>query len=362
MLRAPFTNLALALLMGASACGGGDTDPGDAACPDGKCDVPDDEEPAALCELRRADAFNENQLAFTAEALRWSCNDAAGVTGPDRGQEYCEYFAIAALPPAEPDAEAPPPAVLGRNLGADSSYGTTETALELSYQQIQTLEEDESAVAGQCVFTSWNSDVPGPVPACESGACPEVLGVPVDEDTFRMKFEVNSAEAAQVLVEDCLAWPDSEEADDFTRGCLMNADINETEFRKSDSTICAASMRLAECECWPAEGEADFPVLISPAERRGFPLGTWSDAAELPAGCRHVELGDDSRTVVTCDLTAADLLNYSLDLKARCQSKYADNVVVHVPLPPPAAVECTPERSDSPHAGTCGATPWILEP
>src|SRR5688572_6858155 len=167
-------------------------------CANGHCDLPDD--PAEVsCSMRRSDAFNENRYAFDESFLRWSCADVAGVTAEDRGQEYCEYFAIAQLPETETAAT-----VFGKNLGPDSTYGTTPEAVELTPPQIAALEADETAVVGQCVFTSWNSDIPGPVPACDAGECPSVLGVPVDEANFRMTFDVNSADAAQILVEDCL--------------------------------------------------------------------------------------------------------------------------------------------------------------
>ena len=360
----------VALLLALPACAGNDSGSGDddgSACTGSKCDLPGGED-SDLCQMRRVDAFNENHNAFTHDYLRWSCNDVDGVTREDRGQEYCEYFAIAQLPPPEQGAPAPPASVLGLNLGADYSAGTTETSVQLTANQLDQLEHDSAQVVGQCVFTSWNSDIPGPVPACQDPAeCPDVLGVPVDAETFRMKFDVNSAQAGQQLVEDCYTDPDGGDPanaadplnDDFTRGCLYNAQVNDTAFRKSDTTVCAASMRLSECGCAPT-GDETFEQLVSPFARRGFPLGTWSDPHGLPAGCRFVDLGDDSQTVVTCDLTAADVVNWAPDLKGRCQTKYADNVVVHVPMPDQVA--CTPEGSPSPYASTCTATPWVLEP
>ena len=84
--------------------------------------------------------------------------------------------------------------------------------------------------------------------------------------------------------------------------------------------------------------------------------------ARLPSGCRFVDAGDDSQTIVTCDLSATDVLDYSLDLKGRCQTKYADNVVVHVPMPPASSVSCSPEDSASPYADSCPALPWVLRP
>jgi hypothetical protein len=348
-----------------AACAGSSDSPHH-TCAGAKCDLPEGED-KDFCAARREDAFNANHYAFTEDFLRWSCNDVEGVTEEDRGQEYCEYFAIVALPPETADGEQPPPAVLGRNLGPDYSYGTTDTKLDLDFNQLSALEADESAVVGQCIFTSWNSDIPGPVPSCQSGTCPSVMGVEVDEDNFRMHFDVNSAEAAQLLVRDCATLPktgdpddeDNPRRDDFTRGCLHNAEINGTAFRKSDSDVCAASIRLAECGCSPRDG--DFETFISPYDRRGFPLGTWSSPHELPSGCRYVELGDDSQTVVSCDLTASDVINYALDLKTHCQTKYADNVVVHVPMPASSAIECVPDPM-SPYSDTCDATPWVLKP
>lgn len=334
-----------------------------------RCDIPTDPD-EQLCTLRRADAFNENQHAFQEQGLRWSCADVNGVTKEDRGQEYCEYFAMVDLP----DGVDGEPEILGRNLGKDWTFGTTEERLELSYDQLTAFEADESAVVGQCVFTSWNSDIEGPVAACadaESNACPEVLGVPVNQEIFGMKFEVNSAEAAQILVEDCMEYePDSGDSDDtsdpyhddFYRGCMLNANINETAYRKSDSTVCASAARLAECGCAPTDPLVDLGEAVSPWSRLGFPLGTWSGLRALPAGCRYLDEGEDSDTLVACDLSAAEVIMGAADLKGYCMQKYGDNVVVHVPFPEKEAITCAPETTEGPYAATCSETPWVLEP
>ncbi|MBX3159696.1 MAG: hypothetical protein KF773_27245 [Deltaproteobacteria bacterium] len=335
-------------------------------CTDGKCDLPTD--PAEVsCRKRRTDAFNPNRTSFNEPFLRWSCADVAGVTAEDRGQEYCEYFAVAKLPDA-PALGAP--AVLGRNLGPDSSYGTTPVAMTLTPAQIDALEARPTDVVGQCVFTSWNSDVAADT--CRGAACPKIVGLDVDE-TFRMTFDVNSADAADKLVEDCLVLPPAGDPDDpkdlrhddFMRGCMWNAEINETEYRKSDTTVCAAMTRAAECGCSVTTGES-LGKLISPIERRGFQLGTWTGfvsgnqaATRLPANCRYVLA--ESQTLVACDLTADDLLYGAADVKAYCAEKYADNIVVHVPVPT-TKLACDPTSSASPYAGTCSATPWVLTP
>jgi hypothetical protein len=353
------------------ACATKSEPPPDDCATSGKCDLPDD--PAEVsCSKRRADAYNENRTAFNEGFLRWSCDDVQGVTEDDRGQEYCEYFAIAQLPPDGVNP-APAPEILGRNLGLDSSYGTTPGGVDLTAAQIAALEADDTAIVGQCVFTTWNSDQPGPVAACDKGSCPEVMGVPVDEQNFRMTFEVNSTDAAQLLVEDCAVLPTpGDEAnprdlrhDDFMRGCLYNADINETEFRKSDTTICTSMVRLAECGC-SVTGETPLAELVSPWEVRGFQLGGWSGfvagseaESQLPPNCRYVDIGENGQTIVSCDLSAADLLYGAADVRSYCQEKYADNIVVHVPIP--TGVTCDPSTSESPYAERCSATPWVLE-
>jgi hypothetical protein len=312
--------------------------------------------------------------------LRWSCLDVDGVTDEDRGQEYCEAFAIV-------DVSDGDPLILGRNLGPDASYGTTPVGLELDAATIAALEVDESAVVGQCVFSSWNSDIDMPVAGCETGndaaECPRVMGVPVTAELFRMTFDKNSDEAAELLVEDCLLTeaapgdspgepndPTDLRHDDFMRGCLLNAEINDTAFSKADSTICPAAMRLGECGCYPRgfDGGVDFPELLSPSDRRGFALGSWSgfvhgSEAEtaLPPGCRYVDLGDGSQTLVSCDLTAADVLNHAFDLRGRCDEKYADRIVVHVAVPE-ADIVCYPDEAPGPYADRCGARPWVVQP
>ncbi len=358
------------LLLTAAACGS-NTASTDPDCEDAfKCDIPLGPS-ENRCVERRLDAFNENQYAFLDDTLRWSCADVAGVTGPDRGQEYCEYFAMVKLPTSK---AGDGPTLLGKNLGSDYMAGTTEERLELDFEDLIALEADETATVGQCVFTSWNSDIDGPIGACideEAGTCPTVLGLQVTQDAFRMTFEANSADAAQLLVEDCMEIAPKEgdfEApfdplhDDFFRGCMLNSDIHFTPYRKSDTTVCASALRLAECGCAPVDPDLILSEYISPFNRLGFPLGTWSDPFSLPAGCEYINDGEGSDTLVTCDLSAAEVIRGANDLKGYCMDKYADNVVVHVGLPPAEGIACDPSTSDSPYASTCGTTPWVVEP
>ena len=358
--------LAVAVVTGA-ACAAQEDAADDVDCTGDKCDKPDGEEADQTCELRQSDALDGAQKAYTGSAIRWACSDVEGVNTngqDDRGQEYCEYFAIVEPPTAEPVR-------LGR--------GDDELGVELSDDQIAALEDDPSAVVGQCVFTSWHQDAPGPLPACDGDTCPEVLGFPLSEDNARMLVNFNSASAARLLIGDCLAAgptgdaskPDDPLHSDYYRGCMLCSDLQEQDlcfaWRRSDPTICAAMMRMSECGCGVkgasdpmAAAEAMIPIqpTADGVTLRGFPLGTWSGADQLPAGCTYADTGDDSQTIVTCNLTASDLLASANDPKGRCREKYGDNVVVHVPIDK-GAIECgTPP--EGPYADSCDADPWSL--
>lgn len=322
---------------------------------------PPDDPVLATCELRRADAFNPNELAFTSEALRWSCDDVEIIEAFERGQEYCEYFALVQLPGAVDTA------VLGRNLGSEPEVGQTPLQLDLDADDIARLEADPEATVGTCVFTSWNADEPAP--PCTADACDEaVLGLAIDAETFRMKFDVNSTEAAVGIITDCLellpsegdpADPSDPLHDDFLRACRLNADVNMTEWRKSDNVICAGTLRLAECGCALEGTTSGFADVLPLQSALGFPLGTWSSLDELPGGCRWVDPGDGSHHIVACDLSALEVLDNAAELKSYCAEKYGPNVVVHVPLDP-AAVSCEPLAGE-PYTSTCDAEPWVLD-
>lgn len=375
---------ALGLALGCKGGGSGNDD--DPACTSAKCDAleesssgsgttdPDTESgttgepPSELdqaCWERHDDAFNPNRLAFTTTALRWSCADVDSTPSVERGQEYCEYFGIVSLPPS-PSYPSPEPLVLGRNLGADPADGQTPIPIELDSEQVAALENAADSVVGACVFTSWNADIDADCgDACETEP---VLGVPVDAEVFRMKFDPNTNEAALALVEDCTSFlptegdrtdPEDPYNDPFFRSCHLNADINETQHRKSDNVICAASVRLAECGCAVTDGTPLSEALAPPTDL-GFRLGGWSGATELPSGCRYEDVVEGGHTLVVCDLTGAEVLQNAAELKSYCRDRYADDVVVHIAVAADAIVCAPPEGG--PYADDCPTYPWVLEP
>jgi hypothetical protein len=340
-------------------------DPGDATGSTGgetdgeTTDDGDDQSVEAVCEARRTDAFNPNRMGFTQDALRWSCADVPGRPPAERGQEYCEYFAIVQVP------YEPEPRVLGMLLGPDFSDGHTPVSLELGTDQIEALEASPDAVVGACVFTSWNADIDGAFEPDDR----ELFGVPLDHEVFRMKHDPNTNDAAQALIEDCLEFipphgdfsdPDDPLHDPFLRACHLVAELEGTQDRKSDTIICGGTVRLAECGC-SVDGGGELPAGLAPADVLGFPLGGWDGLDVLPPGCRFEELVAESHNVVVCDLTAAQVVQNAAEVKAFCQEVFADDIVVHVPVPA-SAVECDPDPDSDPYAVGCSATPWVLEP
>jgi hypothetical protein len=417
--------IALALLtaLGCSSSGG---DGERTLCLDGKCDDPgstanafctqkcegsedescfkDCRDEAALnhCKARRSDAIDSAQRAFVPDAIRWACADVDGVNTnnqDDRGQEYCEYYALIQPPPAAEGSNLLPEAVtLGRSQG--SGRPTTPLSIELTEDQIFQLEDNPDAVVGACVFTSWHSDIQERLPVCDAPeGCPELtaadgavmppwsggpgLGITLEDNFMRMKGSINSNNAAADLFEKCLTEPPAGDPanpedplhDEYLRGCWKSYELFGTEWRRSDPSVCAAGVRLAECGCGvdtDGDGVADVTgaqaisravVPFQPDEDgtlrlRGFHLGTWSGQNELPAGCRYVETGDadSTRTLVACDLLGSDLLGSQNDPKGFCRAKYGDNVVVHVPVPGGALVCSPPEGQYS----DCSDMPWVV--
>jgi len=390
-------------------CSGGKCDtPGDVAGAECQAAFPGDraaqddcreEKAFGHCELRRADALESSQQAFTKDAIRWAAADVEGVNTnnrDDRGQEYTEYFAVVKPPPETEGGEAGRYIALGQN----GSAGTSAPTLDLSEDQIFALEDEPDAIVGQCVFTSWHADIDEPMPICngDDSTCPGLpfpegaalaswisssdTGLTMNTENFRMKVGFNSNGAASDLAERCMTDPltaDPNDAtdplnDDYTRGCMKAYDLFQTEWRRSDTAVCVAGGRLTECGCGidtDADGVADItdPKAISLAlvprqpvnneiTLRGFPLGTWTGINELPAGCSYADTGDGSHTLVTCDLTGNDVLAGAADVKERCRAKYGNNVVVHVPVPS-ASIVCTPPEGGQ-YSGTCGDLPWVV--
>jgi hypothetical protein len=363
------------------------SDPSEGCAEGEKCDTPGGTQ-QEQCLARQSEVLDSSQRGFTPGAIRWACGDVAGVntnTQDDRGQEYCEYYAVVQTPGATEAVDLGRPKSEGAgDVTANAICVEGENAencrTTITADALAQLEDDPAAVIGACVFTSWHADVPGPLPACKKGKCgadAKLFGLPFDEEFFRMKVSFNSNNAAADLVQKCLdgkapspkKWSDASDplTEPFFRGCMQVQGIFGTGWRRSDPSVCSVINRLDECGCSvPGVARKDLPTAIIPPQPRpdgsitlrGFRLGTWDDAEGLPPGCRYLETGDTSHTLVGCDLTASDVLANLNDPKELCRRTYGPNVVVHVPLPKDAIV-CKPNKKTS--AGkTCGTTPWNL--
>jgi hypothetical protein len=350
------------------------------------------------CVQQEKTVVQSSQRGLMPDFVRWAAADVRGVNTlhtDSRGQEYTEYFAVVAPPPVNGTGTAPKTIDLGRALGQGR---TTPLSLKLTAKQLTALEDADTAIAGQCVFTSWHADINVKLPICTSAtSCPsltvdkgakrapwmktESLSFPLTQANMQMKGSINSNGAAVDLAEKCMAnipQGDKSNAADplhnpYMRMCMHTYTLFGTQWRNSDPTICTAAGRLAECGCGVdtnADGKADItnphdiavalipPTVGSKVGLRGFPLGTWSGADKLPAGCRFVNTGDTSQTIVSCDLKASDILNAATDVKDLCRNMYGNNIVPHIKLPK-AAVVCKPPAGGQ-YSATCGATPWAL--
>jgi hypothetical protein len=336
--------------------------------------------------LARHDGVRDADLK--AGILRWDCADVRGVTNPDRGQEYCEYQAVA------------------------------------NGKQITQASQLPQGAKLSCLFTSVYSDVKGSASATNAWrqqiatalAAPENLGVQVDPKVAIMSLGFNSRGAADELITTCRDTAKKTPLDDKssdvrlaaafqavqagganadqitalakqTSGCKMDGgnvtsclagladeanyakltalgvkiaqpgdpnyerqrDIaaclrvdaevapgqtNGVPWRNSDPNICGRVSR-ATSECgtvWP-DGALDNV----PGGFDGFLFTGWSGT--LPASCRYMKMdGKDYQNVVICDATdqqAQSLRfsqNFAHDVQAFCHDTFAQNIAMVAPL------------------------------
>lgn len=331
----------IAAALSAGACDGEEARPaagGETECVGAKCDTPVGEG-EDLCEGRRNAAFTEGKEAFTPTALRWSCNDVPGVTAEDRGQEYCEYWAV-----LQTESNV-------HELGRVASGGRGEMPVQpdLTDDELVYLEDaDPDTVVGACVFSSWNNDKSASCSDCE-----DLLGLPVDAEHFQARVGFNSFSAAKDILEKCAdgSAPAGGLRDDpFFQGCLHADDMFGTGWRKSDATICSASVEMEECGCRLTNGGS--LVDLGLPNEPGFHLGSWESQTDVPDPCHYIKMDDDeSRVLVACEVTAGEVLDNMQDLKQWCREGYGERIVVHVPIEP-SAVECDE---------SCGEYPWVLK-
>lgn len=311
---------------------------------------------AAVCDqtLKRHVSVRDKDLAEG--TVRWNCADVKGVEGEHRGQEYCEYHAVA------------------------------------NGKKAQRVADIDTSEPLYCYFTSVYFDVDGkstPGKRDEELAAalskPENLGAKVDADLVRMKNSVNSRNAATLLIEDCeKIAPDLNEerqvacymaslkgsgeelrricrGQDLTDekrwekaqalgakvlaegeagfdeqrdiiGCLSlhRAEHGGATYRNSDPMICARIFRARqECQCsWSA----------LPKELEGFFFTGWT-ADAMPPGCQAAVVdGKPYPHLTLCRVPEAEVeelelnLDYAEDLQKFCNDRFGKDLVMKAPL------------------------------
>ncbi len=404
------------------------TEPGRVDCTEGKCDTPGGTV-QEQCTNGRASAMDERRPHFTPAGVRWSCRDVNGVTAnsdtsDDRGQEYCEFFSMLhtdGIPsvimneqgPVFCDSTTPcmegtcdesifscvtgtavdtssPPEVLGKNI--DVRDKVTPLDPKLTVGQIEWLSQNPQQKVGDCMFTSWHQDIEELPSSAEtvSGYTLSAITPNAEWPLFKMANQFNSNGAAKGLLDACLSPGKASIEDGFMRACTACSVAGGGQacvpWRKSDPSVCAMAMKVAECGCsididQKAGGtrtldlakSADLDIareLFVPTSRRGFTLGTWEGMGRLPTGCRYVRAGDPStvtvgdvtvadpnadQTIVACDLNASHITAATAkDPKEACRAVYGEEVVVHVraPLPGIASFRCDMTKP------SCAGVPW----
>lgn len=291
--------------------------------------------------------------------VRWQCGDRPGVDGvDDRGQEYCEYFAISKGKRVDNFADADPKAPL------------------------------------YCYFTSVYGDVASgtarDAALAKELSKPENLNATVDKSLVRMKGPFNTRGAATTLVVDAMNVK-SDVNDERQAACFLatidpankaNAEKLKTACRGKklstktawskvqklgakvpvagdatyenfrDTVACMSVGRLQNGGVdWRmsdphitqvvvrANDECSCTYSALPDALEGFMQGTWSSKDALPAGCKRVKVnGQDYQHLTVCEIPASERsdletsLDYSENLQAYCNERFGKDIVMTAPL------------------------------
>jgi hypothetical protein len=315
---------------------------------------------AGVCDniFKRHAAIRESDMKDG--LLRWACGDVPGVTGPDLGQEYCEYHA--------------------------SSGG-----------KLVTKASDVAGAKLECVFTAVYADVKSAVTEtakyaktlADAMADKANLGVAADPQLTLMKVGFNSRGAATALIHDCEHNANAAPPDEVRQAACYDAWIHEADagvkkqletecrgknltldpnwqkvaalgakvatpadanydaqhdiaaclrtkaakgvtWRNSDPMICTRVSRATN-EC-----KVDFAPIPDAVE--GFTFTGWTNRS-LPAGCRFAQVdGKDYPHLVICEASSGDMDDLDTnaawqgDLQQFCHDRFANDLVMQAPL------------------------------
>lgn len=300
--------------------------------------------------------------------IRWACGDVPGVTGVDRGQEYCEYQAVSA----------------GKKITAATQLTAGQPLYCLFssvYQDVKGLEQKNGDYVPNAATIAYSKTLATALSAKEN------MNATVDPNLATMHVGFNSRGAATDLVQQCagtsavlnelrqtacwqasvktpanasklrtlcrgknladeVRWKKVEalgakvvvdqkdpnfETQHDVAGCISTLRyFPTTAWRNSDPTICARVTRAtSECSC-------KYNVIPDAVE--GFTFTGWTNSA-LPTGCRYAKVaGKDYMHLVICQASTAETedlaLNpaYAGDVQEFCHQRFANDLVMRAPI------------------------------
>lgn len=291
--------------------------------------------------------------------IRWACGDVPGVTGIDRGQEYCEYQAVSGGKKVSAATElvaGKPLYCLFSSVYADvkGTEAATETYSKTLATALSTKENLDATcdyplsvmhvgfntrgaatdLVQQCAGTTsvvnelrqaacWQAGVANPQYASKLRTL--CRGKNLADEARWKKAE---ALGAKVVVD--AKDPNFETQHDIA-GCISTLKyFPTTAWRNSDPTICARVTRATtECSC-------KYNAIPDAVE--GFTFTGWTNSA-LPTGCRYAKVdGKDYQHLVICQASTAEVEDlplhpeYSGDLQEFCHQRFANDLVMRAPL------------------------------
>ncbi len=326
---------------------------------------------AALCQENIQRHITVRPQELSDGVVRWQCGDRPGVDGAsDRGQEYCEYFAVSNGKRVDNFADADPSKPLScffTSVYMDVAKGTTRDAAlakELSKKENlnATVNKDLVRMKGQ--FNSRGAATTLVVDA---------MNVAKDKNDerqaacFLASIDPANKANAEKLKAACRG-KDLSVASAWTKATKLGAKIPTSKASNfdmyKDTVACMSVGRLENGGVdWRmsdphiaqvvvrANDECGCTYSALPDALEGFLQGSWSSKDALPAGCRRAKVaGSDYQHMTICDISESERsdletsLDYSENLQAYCNERFGKDIVLTAPL---RAVET---------AGSCSKT------
>jgi hypothetical protein len=317
---------------------------------------------AVACKVAYDGVKGVHDSSLRSGIVLWTCGDVPGVTGPDTGQEYCQYNAVSG-------------GRIVRTVGEIAPNGRL-----------------------QCVFTAVFSDTEGKdAKLLDAMAAPENFGErPQSASVVRMTLPDNSRKTAQSVIESCSADASdgaqaanidelrqvacfqaaasadsgSDRPEKLREICRGQDLSDETRWAKSvelgakvlksgeegfeeqrDLVGCVALKRLGRGVPWRnsdlrmcgrvrrASEECGCRYDAIPSSLDGFSFSGWVSPILGAIGCRKAKVdGSEYDHIVICEIPQAEVgdleldLNFAENLPAFCLERFENVLPVRAPI------------------------------